>query len=188
VYEEDFDKLPAIINTAVPEAAQDGNPTRDQARWQGVYIHTPAFTIATLAGQDGQMETEARFSHVVEAPAGSDGPAQRQPAGRLKPEPDFGKRFDDSTELVEVRARRSLSRAVEGPTPPTPSPVGQGRRTAGKRQNQNTAGNEAGSGRRSQTAENPTVVKSADHWRREARTAQEPLMFDTVVSPAGTVV
>jgi hypothetical protein len=188
VYEKDLDKLPTFINTAVPEIAQDGSPTRDQARWQGIYIHTPAFTITTIAGQDGQMGPAVRFSRVVGVPAGLDGSEQRPAAGRVKPEPGFGKRFDDSTELVEVRARRSHSRAVEGPTPPTPSPVGQGRRTAGKRQNQNTAGNEAGSGRRSQTAENPTVVKSADHWRREARTAQEPLMFDTVVSPAGTVV
>jgi hypothetical protein len=166
----------------VPEAVQDGSPTSDQARWQGIYIHTPTFTIITIAGQDGQMGPEARFARVVEAPAGSDGPAQRQPEGRQKSEPDFGKRFDDSTELVEVRARRSHSRAVEGPAPPTPSPVAQGRGTAGKRQGRKSAGNGVGSGQRSQTAETPSVVKSAEHWRREARPATEPLMFDTAVS------
>jgi hypothetical protein len=132
------------------------------------------------------MGPEARFTRVVDALAGSDGPARRQPAGRVKPGPGSGKRFDDSTELVEVRARRSLSRAVEGPTPPTPSPVGQGRRTAGKRQNQNTAGNEAGSGRCSQTAETPPVVKTAEYWHREAKTATEPLIL---IRPyPGTVV
>jgi hypothetical protein len=70
VYEEDFDKLLAFINTAVPEAVQDGSPTSDQARWQGIYIHTPAFIVTTIAGQDGPMGPEARFSRVVDAPAG----------------------------------------------------------------------------------------------------------------------
>jgi hypothetical protein len=134
------------------------------------------------------MGPEARFTRVVDALAGSDGPARRQPAGRVKPGPGSGKRFDDSTELVEVRARRSHRWAVEGSTPPTLTTAAQGQGTAGKRQGQKTAGNGTGSGRRSQTAETPPVVKSAEHWRREARTAQEPLMFDTVVSPAGTVV
>jgi hypothetical protein len=73
-----------------------------------------------------------------------------------------------------------LSRTGEEPTLPTPPPVAQGRRTAGKRQRHKTAGNGSGSGQHSQPAETP-VVKSAEHWRLEARTANEPLMFDTAV-------
>jgi hypothetical protein len=63
VYEKDLDKLPTFINTAVPEIAQDGSPTRDQARWQGIYIHTPAFTIITLAGR------KARWGRRLGSPA-----------------------------------------------------------------------------------------------------------------------
>ncbi len=34
----------------------------------------------------------------------------------------------------------------------------------------------------SKTAETWSVVKSAEHWKREAKTVTEPLMFDTAVS------
>jgi hypothetical protein len=85
--------------------------------------------------------------------------------------------FDELSRVVEP-----LNRTGEEPTPPTPPPVSQGRKTVGKRQRQKTAGNGAGSGQHSQTAKTLPVVKSAEHWRQEARTAKEPLMFDTAVS------
>ena len=99
----------------MPKAAQDGNPTRDEARWQGIYIHTPAFTITTIAGQDHQTGPEVRFSRVVEAPAGPAGPGQRQPP---MPEPDFGERFDDSTtRLSSPKSQSNRRRLAASPYP-----------------------------------------------------------------------
>lgn len=68
VYEEDFGKLPPIINTRVPQSAQEGNPDREQAIRQKIYHACPVFTIATRDGQDTQMGPEVRFSRVIEPP------------------------------------------------------------------------------------------------------------------------
>jgi hypothetical protein len=113
------------------------------------------------------MGPEACFSRVVETPAGLDGSEQRHPVDPMKPKPGSG----------------NNNQAVKGPTPlPHRRQSRIGVRKASKRQGQKTAGTGTGSGRQSQTAETPPVVKSAEHWRREARTATEPLVFDTAVS------
>lgn len=89
VYEEDFGKLPAFINTNIPAVAQEGNPDREQAKRQRIYTHTPVFTITTVEGKDTQMGPEVRFSRVISAPvAGSAvpaGPGQQQPANPPTP-------------------------------------------------------------------------------------------------------
>ena len=72
-----------FIKTALPESAQDGRPTRDQARQRSIYAQTPVFIIATVKGQDAGMET--RFSRVVDIPAGPDGLGQRQHLSRPHP-------------------------------------------------------------------------------------------------------
>lgn len=69
VYEDDFGKLPAFVDTAViPDTAQEGNPDREQAIRQKIYRPTPAFVISTRDGKETQMGVEIRFSRTVEAP------------------------------------------------------------------------------------------------------------------------
>ena len=105
------------------------------------------------------MGPETRFSRVIDALAGLATSEQRRLASRLEPEP------------------------VERPSPPTPLvPAAQAQNTAENQKVRRTAVNGNSSTQGPQTAETQPVVKSAEHWKREAKTATEPLMFDTAVS------
>jgi hypothetical protein len=72
---------------------------------------------------------------------------------------------------------------LSGSPPPTPLvPAAQTQNTAENQKARSPAENGNSSTQDPQTVENPPVVKSAEHWRREARTATKSLMFDTAVS------
>src|SRR3970040_138529 len=99
VYPHDFKKLPAFVNTDVPEPAQNENPDKDKAIKRGLYFSCPNFLIVTYQGRETSMGNEIRFVGVVLYPentgeAGgtgswrSDG-SVRGPGGRTRPRPKW---------------------------------------------------------------------------------------------------
>lgn len=65
VYAQDFPKLPAFIDRAIPAGVGNGNPTRQEAIKAGIYKACPNFKIVTYNGKDTQMGPERRFSDVL---------------------------------------------------------------------------------------------------------------------------
>jgi hypothetical protein len=61
-------------------------------------------------------------------------------------------------------------------------PAAQAQNTAENQKVRRAAVNGENRDQRSKTAETQPVVKSAEHWKREAKTATEPLLLDTAVS------
>lgn len=66
VYEHDFPKLPAFLDTHVPESGTvDDNPDRDKAIRKRVYHPCEHFLITTYEGKETQMGPEVRFLDVI---------------------------------------------------------------------------------------------------------------------------
>jgi hypothetical protein len=66
VYEHDFPKLPAFLDTHVPESGTvDDNPDRDKALRKRVYHPCEHFLITTYEGKETQMGPEVRFLDVI---------------------------------------------------------------------------------------------------------------------------
>lgn len=122
VYPDQFRKLPAFIDTAVPTHATDSNPDKDKAQAKGIYRECPPFQVLTFDGKDTSMGPEKRFSDVLYVPQAN----SSQPA-------------------------------------PTKQPAQQNGNGNGRKPAQDTQESEA------------------DHWRREALTAENAFMFDTAV-------
>jgi outer membrane biosynthesis protein TonB len=90
VYEHDFPKLPAFLDTNVPEAGTvDDNPDRDKALRKRVYHPCEHFLITTYEGKETQMGPEVRFLDVIRTakPKADAAPAPQPAPVPLPPSP-----------------------------------------------------------------------------------------------------
>lgn len=111
VYEHQFNRLPAYVNTDVPATAQDGNPTRETAQRQGIYVPCPGFKIVTTNGKETQMGPERRFFDTLWAPAAptaapAGNGAKTAPAGS----DIFSYRYGDGSEALSQAERAAFNR------------------------------------------------------------------------------
>lgn len=87
VYDHDFRKLPAFIDTSnvTADTAEYGKETPDklEAQKKGIYHECPLFQIATYDGRDTRMGPERRFGDVLRI-SNQPAPAAAAPAGKTR--------------------------------------------------------------------------------------------------------
>lgn len=115
VYEHDFPKLPAFLDTHVPESGTvDDNPDRDKALRKRVYYPCEHFLITTYEGKETQMGPEVRFLDVIRT-AKPKADVTSAPAPQPAPVPP-----------VQPAPQPAPTKATPPPapvTPPTPQPA-----------------------------------------------------------------